>query len=236
MLRNSLKIIIIAALGWIFFFQVYSGYSSRDDLNELSTYYATEGLTEVGAANLVTSVVVTYRGLDTLGEVTILFLTALIIGLMLKVERGGDRTQVRNSSEFLVTASHVLLPVIFMVGIYIFINGHLTPGGGFQGGAILASTVILMLLSFSNNKISHKLLEIIESVSGISFILLGILGVLFAGGFLDNKILPLGEFGKLFSAGAIPVIYSLIGLKVGAELSNIILGFNQIQGKDDKSV
>ncbi|MCD4768572.1 MAG: hypothetical protein K8R35_00190 [Bacteroidales bacterium] len=235
MLRNSLKIIIIAALGWIFF-QVYSGYSSRDELNELSTYYATEGLTEVGAANLVTSVVVTYRGLDTLGEVTILFLTALIIGLMLKVERGGDRTQIRNSSEFLVTASHVLLPVIFMVGIYIFINGHLTPGGGFQGGAILASTVILMLLSFTNNKISHKLLEIIESVSGISFILLGILGVLFAGGFLDNKILPLGEFGKLFSAGAIPVIYSLIGLKVGAELSNIILGFNQIQGKDDKSV
>ncbi|MCD4770456.1 MAG: hypothetical protein K8R35_09855, partial [Bacteroidales bacterium] len=87
MLRNSLRIIIIAALGWILF-QIYSGYSSRDELNELSTYYAQEGLTEVGAANLVTSVVVTYRGLDTLGEVTILFLTALIIGLMLKVERG----------------------------------------------------------------------------------------------------------------------------------------------------
>lgn len=235
MLRNSLRVIIIAALGWILF-QVYSGYSSRDELNELAGYYATEGLSEVGAANLVTSVVVTYRGLDTLGEVTILFLTALIIGLMLKAEHRGDRTRLRESSEFLVTASHVLLPVIFMVGIYIFINGHLTPGGGFQGGAILASTLILMLLSFTNSKISHKVLEITESVSGISFIVLGILGVILAGGFLDNKILPLGEFGKLFSAGAIPVIYSFIGLKVGAELSTIILEFNQIQGTDDKSL
>jgi multicomponent Na+:H+ antiporter subunit B len=67
-------------------------------------------------------------------------------------------------------------------------------------------------------------------------VLIGVLGLILASGFLDNKILPLGQFGTLLSAGAIPLIYSLIGLKVGAELSNIILELNQIQGKEDEII
>ena len=53
-----------------------------------------------------------------------------------------------------------------------------------------------------------------------------------AGGFLDNKILPLGTFGKIFSAGAIPIIYSLVGLKVGSELSNILSNFQGVQKEE----
>jgi multicomponent Na+:H+ antiporter subunit B len=52
-------------------------------------------------------------------------------------------------------------------------------------------------------------------------------GLLFAGGFLDNRILPLGNVGDLLSAGAIPLIYSLIGLKVGTELSSIVSSINE---------
>jgi multicomponent Na+:H+ antiporter subunit B len=51
-------------------------------------------------------------------------------------------------------------------------------------------------------------------------------------GFLDNRFMPLGEFGHLFSAGAIPVIYSLIGLKVGSELSNILHHLNEVQNEE----
>jgi multicomponent Na+:H+ antiporter subunit B len=50
-----------------------------------------------------------------------------------------------------------------------------------------------------------------------------------AGGFLDNRILPLGEFGALFSAGAIPVIYALIGLKVGAEFSSMMVSLSETE-------
>jgi multicomponent Na+:H+ antiporter subunit B len=191
---------------------------------------------DVGAANLVTSVVVAYRGFDTLGEVTILFLTAAIIGLMLKTEKGTRKEKVRESSEFLHTSSRILIPVIALIGIYIFINGHLTPGGGFQGGAILASTFILILMAFADKKVGHLLLDYTEAISGFAFVLIGVLGLILASGFLDNKILPLGQFGTLLSAGAIPLIYSLIGLKVGAELSNIILELNQIQGKEDEII
>ena len=114
------------------------------------------------------------------------------------------------------------MPVIFLVGVYIFINGHLTPGGGFQGGAVIASGVLLMLLTNPTLHISHKIVATIESISGIAFVAIGILGIVLAGGFLDNSILPLGKFGTLLSAGAIPLIYIFIGLKVGSELSNII--------------
>jgi multicomponent Na+:H+ antiporter subunit B len=232
-LRNSALLIIVGFMAWIMF-QIYEDFNSRTALNPIAEYYAENAPGETGAANIVTSIVVTYRGLDTLGEVTILFLAAAIIGLLLKTEKGSRKKPIRESSEFLTTASGILIPVISLIGVYIFINGHLTPGGGFQGGAILASSFILVLLAISNKKIGHRLLDYTEAVSGVAFVLLGVFGILLAGGFLDNKILPLGTFGTLFSAGAIPVIYSLIGLKVGAELSNIILELNQIQGDEEE--
>ncbi len=231
-LRSSALLIVVGFMAWMMF-NLYVTYDSRTELNDVAAYYAEEGLSEVGAANLVTSIVVTYRGLDTLGEVTILFLTAAIIGLLLKTEKGTRTTPVRESSEFLMTGARILIPVITMIGVYIFINGHLSPGGGFQGGAILASTFILLLMSISNKKIGHRLLDYTEAISGLSFILIGVLGIILAAGFLDNKIFSLGTFGTLLSAGTIPIIYSLVGLKVGAELSNIILEFNQIQGDED---
>jgi multicomponent Na+:H+ antiporter subunit B len=65
-------------------------------------------------------------------------------------------------------------------------------------------------------------LSSIESLSGAFYVVIGVLGLVLAGGFLDNRFLPLGQFGSLFSAGAIPIIYSLIGLKVGSELTGIL--------------
>jgi len=177
-------------------------------------------------------VIVTYRGLDTLGEVTILFLSAAIVSFLLKIETAStENRKLRATSEILDTASKVLVPVILLFGIYVFINGHLTPGGGFQGGAIIASALVLILLAKPLRKISHRLISIVESISGLSFVLLGVAGILFAAGFLDNKILSLGEFGTIFSAGLIPVIYIFVGLKVGAELSSIIANLQENQNE-----
>lgn len=229
-LRNSLLIIIIAGMTWMLG-QLFLNYESKDSLSGVAEYYANNSPKETGAANLVTAIVVTYRGLDTLGEVTILFLTAAIIGLMLKADRTKRKKALHESSEFLLTASRVLIPSISLFGIYIFLNGHLTPGGGFQGGAIIASAFILLLMAGYSKKVGYKLLDLTEAISGFSFVVIGILGIILAAGFLDNRIFSLGTFGTLFSAGAIPVIYIFIGLKVGAELSNIILEMNSIQGE-----
>ena len=108
-------------------------------------------------------------------------------------------------------------------------HGHLTPGGGFQGGAIIASGMLLMLLSHPLRRFGHRMIAIVESIAGMAFVFIGVLGVVYAGGFLDNRILPIGTLGELFSAGAIPLIYSFVGLKVGAEFSSMLVNLSKTE-------
>ncbi len=237
MLKNSLILVVLIAFSLIFA-DLFISYEGNDELSKLGKYYAENGASDVGAQNLVTAIVVTYRGLDTLGEVVILFLTAAIIGFFLKLSKseikGNSRGEkLRPASEILQTGTKALVPLIFLFGIYIFINGHLTPGGGFQGGAVIATGFVLMMVANPVQKVNHKVFAFVESISGFSFVGIGILGILLAGGFLDNHIIKLGTFGEIISAGAIPIIYSFIGLKVGAELSGIVGSFNESQAKTE---
>jgi multicomponent Na+:H+ antiporter subunit B len=222
----------------VMFLDLAANYRESSSLSPLGRYYADVGPAELGAANLVTSVVVTYRGLDTLGEVTVLFISAAGVGLMLRRERkkgngngeenGDARMRVhRPASEIVETATELLLPMVILFGIYVFLNGHLSPGGGFQGGAIIASGTMFLLLALPESHISRLLISIMESLSGFSYVVVGVLGVILAGGFLDNRIMGLGTFGSLFSAGAIPIIYVFVGIKVGFELSAVLDRFRE---------
>ncbi len=223
--KNSIAVGLVLVFG-IFLFQILKLHSTQTTLNRTASYYNSQAPEEVGAANVVTAIVVTYRGLDTLGEVTVLFLTAMIVGYILR-HGGKEKVKKNNTSEILITAANVLIPGSLVLGIYVFINGHLTPGGGFQGGAIIGTAITLMILADPLRTIPKAVLHLVESTSGFLYIVLGLLGLVFAGGFLDNRILPLGNLGDLLSAGAIPIIYSLIGLKVGTEISSLIASINE---------
>lgn len=227
MLKRLFMLIALVLMA-ILFFDLASNFTERSELSGISEYYVDKGADELGAANLVTSVVVTYRGLDTLGEVTVLFISAAGASLLLRRRRNTNKkVVVEESSEIVQTTLSIMFPIIMLFGVYIFINGHLTPGGGFQGGAVIASALLLFMLARPNDSISHKLLMKVESLSGFTYVVLGLLGVILAGGFLDNRVLPLGEFGSLFSAGLIPLIYILIGLKVGSELGSLLQKFRE---------
>ncbi|TRZ54098.1 MAG: cation:proton antiporter, partial [Dehalococcoidia bacterium] len=104
---------------------------------------------------------------------------------------------------------------------YIFIHGHLTPGGGFQGGAIVASAYLLIYLGCRGRRIPEAGTKVIESLAGLVFVVVGLLGLSFGGYFLLN-FLPKGTPNVLFSAGIIPIVYIAIGFKVGSELAGII--------------
>lgn len=229
MINRFIALLLLSVLA-VVFGQLVLDYSPDGALNLTARYYADHTAQDTGAANIVTAIIVTYRGLDTLGEVTVLFLTAAIVALVLGYGRHQEEMPQRRplpAGELLQTGSRLLAPLIFLFGIYVFVNGHLTPGGGFQGGAIVASAVLLLLLTDPMKRFSHRLISRIESVSGLLYIAIGVLGVFLAGGFLDNSILPLGTFGSLFSAGAIPVIYALVGLKVGAEFSSMMVSLSE---------
>lgn len=230
MIKRLLALLLLAAIGSVFAVLLL-GYTPDAELNLTARYYAERTAAEIGAANIVTAIVVTYRGLDTLGEVTVLFLSATIVGLVLARGSGHGRIpSIRTPvGELLGTGARVLVPLILLLGVYVFVNGHLTPGGGFQGGAIVASGILLLLLADPLRQFSHGLIAAIESVAGIAYVAIGVLGLVLAGGFLDNRILPLGTLGELASAGAIPLIYSLIGLKVGAEFSSMLASLSETE-------
>lgn len=223
MIRHGIALVLLGALAFLFATLVMD-YRPDAVLNLTARFYAERTAADLGAANIVTAIVVTYRGLDTLGEVTVLFLAASIVGLILASERRSEERGIHAlpAGELLTTGSRILTPLVALLGVYVFLNGHLTPGGGFQGGAIIASGTLLMLLADPTRNFSHGLISAVEATAGVAYILIGVAGMLLGGGFLDTRILPLGTLGELFSAGAIPVIYSLIGLKVGAEFSSVL--------------
>jgi multicomponent Na+:H+ antiporter subunit B len=231
MVKHLVAFLLLAVLAAVFT-ALTLGYQPDTELNRTALYYAENTAKDLGAQNIVTAIVVTYRGLDTLGEVTVLFLTSAIVGLILSSHRAAGEsraTDVPPAGELLRTGSRLLVPLILLAGVYVFVNGHLTPGGGFQGGAILASAALLMLLADPLYRFGHRLIAVVESVSGLAYVGVGLLGLAWAGGFLDNRFLPLGDFGALFSAGAIPVIYTLIGLKVGAEFASMLASLSETE-------
>jgi multicomponent Na+:H+ antiporter subunit B len=228
MMKRLVAVLLLAAIGSVFA-TLWLGYTPDSELNQTARYYAERTATDLGSANIVTAIVVTYRGLDTLGEVTVLFLAATIVGLVLSQGMHKERQERAPVGELLTTGTRFLVPMILLLGVYVFVNGHLTPGGGFQGGAIVASGMLLLLLADPLKQYSHGLISVIESLAGLLYVAIGLAGLFLAGGFLDNRFLPLGTLGELASAGAIPLIYSLIGLKVGAEFSSMLASLSETE-------
>jgi len=222
-MKKIVSLILLTILG-LFLFNIVSAieFGSKIKKGSVSEHYIEKGIEENRGSNLVTSIVVNYRGFDTLGEVTVLFLAATGLSFLLfscKCRREFDRVM---SSLVLRAATSTLFPLILLFGAYIFIHGHLTPGGGFQGGAVIASGVMLLFMSFRSFHVNHSALSTIESLAGISFAALGLVGLIISNSFLANKVLPLGNWNTLFSAGIIPLIYIAVGFKVGSELSGLI--------------
>jgi len=188
--------------------------SLGDSLLEINTQ-------QTQSANAVTSVVTYFRALDTLGEVTILFLS--IFGVSLTIENIKQKSNIfAYENKILQIAAKVITPLIILFGIYIIVHGHLSPGGGFQGGVIIASGFLLRFLAYGDGfNLNHKIVSLFESLSGAGFVLAGILSFLLVDKFLGN-FLPLGNIGALFSAGVIPIIYIFVGLKVASEITVMI--------------
>lgn len=202
---------------------VANGYISKNVTEDAGTIiYGETKDAETGSANMVTSIVVNYRSFDTLGEVTVLFISSL--GVALLFGSSSSLRKRKKSGFILKVASKLLFPVLLITGIYIFTHGHLTPGGGFPGGAMIASSFLLLYLADEKFVASIEKFKILEGTAGSLYVLIGAAGLLIGGYYLMN-FLPTGTVGSLLSAGVIPIVYVLIGLKVGSEITSIISDF-----------
>lgn len=196
--------------------------------------YLAQTVSTLKVSNAVTSIVVNFRGFDTLGEVTVLFLAVTALGSILYKKRHevGERSVLFSASSIVTSGSKLLFPAIILLGAYVFIHGHLSPGGGFQGGVIIATGFLLMLLSYENYSVNHTILSVVESLAGITFVGVGLLGFIHGGTFLQN-FLPTGVLNHLFSGGIIPIIYIAVGFKVAAELTGVIYTILHEKGQNN---
>jgi multicomponent Na+:H+ antiporter subunit B len=124
--------------------------------------------------------------------------------------------------------TQIICGVIFLYGIYIIIHGHITPGGGFAGGAIVAGSFILLILAFGSEFLSLKKEEtgssILESSAILIFLIIAALGMIIGGvGIFFVNFLPKGTIGQLISAGVIPLYNIAVGMEVAAALLTIFL-------------
>ena len=123
--------------------------------------------------------------------------------------------------------AQIVSGIIFLYGIYIILHGHLTPGGGFAGGAILSGSFILLVLAYGSDILRLRTKEegssLIESLAILAFVLMATIAVFFGTKVFFNNFLPKGHVGELISAGVIPLYNIVVGIEVAAALFTIFL-------------
>lgn len=124
------------------------------------------------------------------------------------------------------TVTRVTVGLILLYGIYIVIHGHISPGGGFAGGVIIALSFIHLMLAFGKDvalkKVSAPMASLFESIGAVMFLAIALAGF-FGGYFFLNFFTNKGEPFTIFSAGIIPLCNIAISLKVGAGLFAIFI-------------
>jgi multicomponent Na+:H+ antiporter subunit B len=174
-------------------------------------------------ANVVSSVNFDQRGLDTLGEESIFFVSVIGAAALLRPSKD-EREQYRGESGRVghVMAStrflgYVLFPLTLLVGFDVIAHGHLTPGGGFQGGVILATGLHVLYVAGKYDAL-EKLRPVTafehgEVLGALLYAGIGFAGLGIAGSFLAN-IIPVGTFGAFLSSGVVEVLNFAVGVEV----------------------
>ena len=130
--------------------------------------------------------------------------------------------------------------IIILIGLNTILGGHITPGGGFQGGAMIAGGIIFCIIVYgleeSPIKISHNFIAALESAGALGYVFLGLAGLVFSGFFMYNlgvdlyNIVPsfiqnLFDYPDTIHAGIIPYLNFVVGLKVLVGLSAVVIAF-----------
>ena len=212
-------------------------YGSPDnpENNEVSERYITKGMQETGSVNIVTGMILDYRAFDTFGESNVLFIATCCVFILLRVDQSKDGTKDRKKIDkeqndrlyepkndvILQATAYFLVPMIMIFGIYVILNGHLSPGGGFSGGAIIGAGLILYLNAFGFQKtekfFTEKTFRWI-TFGSLTFYCLAKSYSFFTGANHIESGIPIGAPGDIISAGLILPLNICVGLVVACTM------------------
>jgi multicomponent Na+:H+ antiporter subunit B len=201
--------------------------------NEVSARYIENGLQETGAVNIVTGMILDYRAFDTLGESHVLFIATCTVLILLRLDDGkkkgrriapaieNDRLHEPKNDVILQTVAKILVPVIVIFGAYVILCGHLGPGGGFSGGAVIGAGLILYLNAFGFAKTERFFNE--KTYKWLSFCALACYSIaksysFYTGANHIESVIPLGTPGAILSSGLILILNICVGLVVAGTM------------------
>ena len=182
-------------------------------------------------ANTISSVNFDQRALDTLGEMTILF--AAVLGCVVLLRQTRDEHRARPEAEPVALPVRryalVVLPVALLTGLYVVAHGQLSPGGGFQGGVVAATSLHLLYLGADYRALERirpiGLYEVGDALAVSAYLVTGIAGLIGSVAFLANTLLPYGTFNTLSSAGTVPLLNAAVGMEVACAVVVLLARF-----------
>lgn len=215
-----------------------TGEADKPDNNEVSARYIENGLQETGAVNIVTGMILDYRAFDTFGESNVLFIATITVLILLRLDKKEKQEKEEKMDQLfepkddliLQKASAILVPMIIIFGIYIILNGHLSPGGGFSGGAIIGAGLILHLNAFGPEKTKLFFSEKTHKwvcFFALSFYCLAKSYSFFTGANHLESHIPLGTAGNIISSGLILPLNICVGLVVACTMYTFYVMFRK---------
>lgn len=215
-----------------------SGSADRAINNEVPKRYIENGLQETGAVNIVTGMILDYRAFDTFGESNVLFVATITVLILLRInskksgeeEAENDRIYEPKNDAILQAGATILVPAIILFGIYVILNGHLSPGGGFSGGAIIGAGLILYQNAFGFKKTEKLFTE--KTYKWISFAALSTYCMaksysFFTGANHLESHIPLGTPGHILSSGLILILNICVGMVVACTMYTFYVMFRK---------
>ncbi|MCL2381047.1 MAG: DUF4040 domain-containing protein [Treponema sp.] len=215
------------------------GDPSNPTNNEVPRKFIEDGIQDTGAINVVASMLFDYRAFDTLGEACVLIAAVCAVLILLRTDGGFGlptfHAFVRETEEprqdiILKNMSFLLVGMILVFGSYVVMNGHLTPGGGFSGGAILGASLILFVSTSGTSQaykfMNYKVCSRVMSISLLFYIAAKGYSFFFGANQMQTNI-PLGTPGELFSAGLIMPLNIAVGLIVACSMYLIYILFSK---------
>ncbi len=214
------------------------GHAENPANNEVAQRYIEKGLEETGAVNIVTGMILDYRAFDTLGESHVLFIATCTVLILLRRDdkkeqeegQDNDRLYEPKNDVILQTVARVLVPPILLFGIYIILAGHLGPGGGFSGGAVIGAGLILYLNAFGFAKTERFFTA--KTYRRMSFCALACYSIaksysFYTGANHIESVVPLGTPGAILSGRLILVLNICVGVVVAGTMYTFYVMFRK---------